>query len=142
MKRFAFVLAGLVLAAAPVTAFAANANHPYTNVDHRNDAGNNTGDGQVDQLNQSQLNGTGLTPAPFRLPPAPQANAAPRAPQAYANAAPPSVGAGGYPVAPYPYVAYPAPVYGAPVPYYAPAYAAYPQFYGYYRRPFVYYPFY
>lgn len=47
--------AGLALAPAPV--LAAHAGAPYTNVDHRNDAGNDTGDSQVDALNAAQLNG-------------------------------------------------------------------------------------
>jgi hypothetical protein len=38
-------------------AHAANADNPYGNVDHRNDAGNNTGDSRVDGLNANQLNG-------------------------------------------------------------------------------------
>ena len=142
MRKVALVVTGLVVGV-PVAAFAANANNPYSNVDHRNDAGNNTGDAQVEPLNQAQLNGTGLTPAPFRLPSPPQANATPftasRPPSAYANAAPPP---GAYALAaPYPYAAYPAPVYGATYPYYAPAYAPYPPFYGYYR-PFAFFPFY
>ncbi len=145
MKQFAVIVTGLVLGT-PVAAFAANANNPYSNVDHRNDAGNNTGDAQVESLNQGQLNGTGLTPAPFRLPSPPQANAAPYAPArplpGYANVAPPA-GAPGYPVAaPYPYAAYPTPVYAAPYPYYAPGYAAYPPAYGYYRPLFPFFPFY
>ena len=37
------------------TARAADASHPYSNVDHAVDAGNNTGDSQVDQLNEQQL---------------------------------------------------------------------------------------
>jgi hypothetical protein len=37
--------------------FAANADNPYGNVDHHNDAGNDTGDNRVDQLNNGQLNG-------------------------------------------------------------------------------------
>jgi hypothetical protein len=48
-----FMAAGLGLA--PVTAFAANAGAPYTNVDPRNDRGNNTGDSQVEGLNERQL---------------------------------------------------------------------------------------
>ncbi len=35
---------------------AAHAGAPYRNVDHSNDAGNDTGDSQVDQLNAAQLN--------------------------------------------------------------------------------------
>jgi hypothetical protein len=45
--------AGLTLAPRP--ALAAHAGAPYTNVDHRNDRGNNTGDSQIDGLNQRQL---------------------------------------------------------------------------------------
>ena len=37
-------------------ALAAHAGAPYTNVDHSNDAGNNTGDSEVDKLNGAQLN--------------------------------------------------------------------------------------
>ncbi len=44
------------LALAPMPARAANADNPYGNVDHRNDAGNDTGDSKVDQLNAGQLN--------------------------------------------------------------------------------------
>jgi hypothetical protein len=42
-------------ALAPSRGFAAHAGAPYTNVDHRNDAGNDTGDSQVDRLNEQQL---------------------------------------------------------------------------------------
>ncbi|HST74057.1 MAG TPA: hypothetical protein VLJ20_01695 [Acetobacteraceae bacterium] len=48
------VTAALTLAPAP--GHAANADNPYGNVDHRNDAGNDTGDSKVDQLNAGQLN--------------------------------------------------------------------------------------
>ena len=41
------------LASAP--ACAANADHPYQNVDPSNDKGNDTGDSQVDKLNSGQL---------------------------------------------------------------------------------------
>ena len=44
------------LAFAPAPAHAANADNPHGNVDHRNDAGNDTGDSKVDQLNAGQLN--------------------------------------------------------------------------------------
>jgi hypothetical protein len=44
------------LALAPVPGYAANADNPYGNVDHRNDAGNDTGDSNVEQLNAGQLN--------------------------------------------------------------------------------------
>jgi hypothetical protein len=49
----AFVLA---LAVAPQISYAANGGKPYTNVNHQNDAGNDTGDSQVDKLNDMQLN--------------------------------------------------------------------------------------
>jgi hypothetical protein len=45
------------MALAPSGAHAANADNPYGNVDHRNDAGNDTGDSRVDGLNANQLNG-------------------------------------------------------------------------------------
>lgn len=46
---------GVGLALAPHPALAAHAGAPYTNVDRRNDLGNDTGDSQVDGLNQRQL---------------------------------------------------------------------------------------
>ncbi len=58
MKKFAILtaiaatLAGGALAPA---AFAANAKHPYKNVNHANDAGNRSGNSMTDQLNQQQL---------------------------------------------------------------------------------------
>jgi hypothetical protein len=47
---------GATMALAPSAAHAANADNPYGNVDHRNDAGNDTGDKRVDGLNANQLN--------------------------------------------------------------------------------------
>jgi hypothetical protein len=47
---------GAGLAFAPQLALAASAAAPYTNVNHANDLGNNTGDSQIDGLNKSQLN--------------------------------------------------------------------------------------
>ncbi len=83
--------AGLALAPAP--AFAAHAGAPYTNVDKRNDAGNDTGDAQVDALNAAQLNqnyqpgtnerimgGAGLAP-PISQPMPGQTYAPPPAPR-------------------------------------------------------------
>lgn len=35
--------------------FSANARHPYQNVNHRNDRGNNTGDAGTARLNDEQL---------------------------------------------------------------------------------------
>ncbi len=59
------MLAALALAsgAALRPAYAAHAGAPYTNVDKKNDAGNDTGDSMVDQLNAAQLN-QGAAPAP------------------------------------------------------------------------------
>ena len=51
-------LAAAVLAlgsVAPGIAQAANARHPYRNVNHANDRGNRTGDAATDRLNQQQL---------------------------------------------------------------------------------------
>ena len=47
---------GSGLAATPRPALAAHAGTPYTNVDRSNDRGNNTGDSQVEGLNERQLN--------------------------------------------------------------------------------------
>jgi hypothetical protein len=66
------VLPGLVSQAA----YAANAKTPYANVNHKNDAGNDTGDAQVDKLNEMQLNQNyrgptypqGQTPVPQTAP--------------------------------------------------------------------------
>ncbi len=59
------MLAALALAsgAALRPAYAAHAGAPYANVNKTNDAGNDTGDSQVDQLNAAQLN-QGAPPAP------------------------------------------------------------------------------
>ena len=46
---------GSGLALAPQSARAAHAGAPYTNVDPRNDRGNDTGDSQIEGLNQRQL---------------------------------------------------------------------------------------
>jgi len=51
------VALGVGSVATPV--FAANAKHPYQNVDRRVDKGGPTGDDQVDRLNQQQLGGGG-----------------------------------------------------------------------------------
>ena len=67
------VAMGAALYAAP--ADAANARKPYSNVNKRNDKGNDTGDSQVDRLNQQQLDsvrsqsGTVMTaPPPMGAP--------------------------------------------------------------------------
>jgi len=51
------VALGVGSVATPV--FAANARHPYQNIDRRVDKGGPTGDDQVDRLNQQQLGGGG-----------------------------------------------------------------------------------
>jgi len=54
LVAFALVI-GVGYAASPV--LAANARHPYQNIDRRVDQGNPTGDDQVERLNQQQLGG-------------------------------------------------------------------------------------
>ena len=54
MHRIA-ALAVLAVVAMPAPVSAANARRPYSNVDRRVDLGNDTGDSQVDRLNQQQL---------------------------------------------------------------------------------------
>ena len=54
---------------------AANADSPYSNIDRRNDKGNDTGDSKVDQLNAGQLNRNYTGPYTDR-----PANATPEAP--------------------------------------------------------------
>ena len=88
MKTMA-LLAALALALgaglAPSPGRAANADQPYSNVDHRNDAGNSTGNAQVDRLNSGQLDqsqpasqqNSGAAPAPAGMP---QAGAPPARP--------------------------------------------------------------
>jgi hypothetical protein len=64
----ALTLLAATLAAAPGVAFAAHAGAPYTNVDHRNDAGNDTGDSRVESLNAQQLNENYKGPYEMRAP--------------------------------------------------------------------------
>ena len=70
LRRLLSASLALALSASP--ALAANARNPYRNVDPRVDAGNETGDAYVDELNGSQLGqnpyGYGRSPAPFRGP--------------------------------------------------------------------------
>jgi hypothetical protein len=92
---FNLLLPALALATglmfAPTPGHAANADNPYGNVDHRNDAGNDTGDSKVDQLNAGQLNenyrgpltypnGVTVVPPGQPVPPAPAAPGPPPAP--------------------------------------------------------------
>ena len=78
--RIATILAGALILSTPLAAQAANADHPYANVDHRNDAGNDTGDSQVDRLNQTQLETNGV---PARSYPSAGYGYARRQPQSY-----------------------------------------------------------
>jgi hypothetical protein len=79
------VATGLALAPAP--GHAANADNPYGNVDRRNDAGNDTGDSKVDQLNAGQLNQNYRGPLTYPngvtvVPPGQPVPAAPTSPPA------------------------------------------------------------
>jgi hypothetical protein len=53
---FAALALVAVPAVVPSVAHAAHAGAPYKNVDKKNDAGNDTGDSKVDELNAQQLN--------------------------------------------------------------------------------------
>ena len=113
-------LTALAVAVLPVAAAAADAAHPYSNVNRRVDAGNTTGDAQVESLNQDQLNATG-NPGVAR----------PGRPNPYYPYAPPPRGQARPAVA-----AYPAPAYVVtPYTYAPPVYVAAPFFY---PRPFFY----
>jgi hypothetical protein len=108
-------------------AWGADAAHPYTNVNHANDAGNDTGDSKVEALNQAQLSGNPPSPGYAPMQPQGAAPAPQRAPQPGQVAA----------AAPYPYT------YAVPYPYYAPrVYYPAPFFPGpvyYGPRPYFYY---
>ncbi len=54
MLAFSVIVAGLAFG--PQIGHAADAASPYKNINHQNDAGNDTGDSQVDKLNDMQLN--------------------------------------------------------------------------------------
>ena len=102
-------LVAVVITLGVPAALAANATHPYANIDPRVDAGNDTGDSQVERLNQAQLGQFGAAQRPGYPP--------------YARGGRPWVGAPGYARA-YP----PAARYGAPPPgYYPPPPGTYPQ---------------
>jgi hypothetical protein len=100
---------------APATCMAADAAHPYSNVDPRVDAGNSTGDDQVDILNQAELDVLATSARHFARP-APAITA----PVEAVTPLPPSY----YPPPQYapPPAYYPPPPwgYGAPPPYYPP----------------------
>jgi hypothetical protein len=84
LPAMAFALAP-AFAVAPSPAFAAHAGAPYTNVDHSNDMGNDTGDSQVEGLNNAQLNQNYRGPLQLRAP----ANNAPVVVQTYPGGPPP-----------------------------------------------------
>lgn len=82
----------------PGVDLAANARNPYGNVDRRDDAGNDTGDDQVERLNEGQLDRNYRGPY---VPMPPRYTGPP--PQAYQGAPPqiygaPPPGAGGPPM--------------------------------------------
>lgn len=54
MKYVALITLLASVLAAPA-AIAANAKHPHSHVNHKNDAGNPTGDAETAKLNQQQL---------------------------------------------------------------------------------------
>ena len=117
-RSLAGLAASIVIMVSPGTGRAANANHPYSNIDPRVDAGNDTGDARVDQLNQAQLGGAGEARRPAYGSGYPQAYARPGA-----------YGYAGQARAYYPPTYYP-PAYYAPPAYYRPPVAVVPP--GYY----------
>jgi hypothetical protein len=68
LALFRAVVLAAVPALAPGAAFAAHAGAPYTNVDHSNDMGNDTGDSRVEGLNSAQLNENYRGPLQMRAP--------------------------------------------------------------------------
>ena len=58
-----------MMTGAALPALAANADHPYENVNKANDKGNGTGDSRVEDLNKAQLNEN--QKAPTAPPPVP-----------------------------------------------------------------------
>ncbi len=57
--RYVLLAAALACLATPAS-HAANVNNPYGNINPANDAGNDTGDSEVEALNQSQLDSNGI----------------------------------------------------------------------------------
>ena len=62
--KIALAVLALAAALSATPAMAANADQPFQNIDKSNDAGNSTGNAQVDPLNRAQLDGTSVTPGP------------------------------------------------------------------------------
>ena len=86
-SAFALVM-GIGFLLRPMPAMAAHAGAPYTNVDHSNDMGNNTGNSQVDSLNSAQLNQNYR--GPVELHPVPANPSVPMAPQSAEPPPPPA----------------------------------------------------
>ena len=63
----ATAIGGVAVATAP-SAWAAHAGAPYSNVDHSNDMGNDTGDSRVDSLNAGQTDENYRGPVELRAP--------------------------------------------------------------------------
>ncbi len=59
----------VALRAPSAMSLAADAGNPYGNVDRRNDAGNDTGDSEVERLNEGQLDQNYRGPYSYRLVP-------------------------------------------------------------------------
>ncbi len=115
------ILAALAGFMAPVACMAADAAHPYSNIDPRVDAGNSTGDDQVDVLNQAELDVLATSARHFSTPlPIATAPIVPNYAPPPPYYPPPPV----YPPQQYvpPPLYYPPPPwgYGAPPPYYPP----------------------
>lgn len=69
MRKTLATAAALALALGALSpAMAANARHPYRNVDKRVDKGGPTGDSEVDKLNQQQLDAARAANGPSGMP--------------------------------------------------------------------------
>ena len=86
-SAFALVM-GIGFLLTPMPAMAAHAGAPYTNVDHSNDMGNNTGNSQVDGLNSAQLDENYRGPVEWH--PVPTNPSAAMAPQSGEPSPPPA----------------------------------------------------
>ena len=62
---------GTTMVLTPSRARAADAANPYGNIDHSNDAGNDTGDSRVEGLNAQQMNENYKGPLELRAPAGP-----------------------------------------------------------------------
>ena len=123
----AFPVTALAVLAFPIAAMAADAAHPFVNIDRSVDAGNSTGNFQTERLNQEQLDAAGVPYAPPVSQPPPYVQVQPAAPA--------------YPVPAYPVQAYAVVPYAYAPPVYAATPYAYPQPY-YYPGPYYPQPYY